>query len=35
MSVALVVSYCLIGFGIGYAGGSIIRIARKAVESCE
>lgn len=35
MTVVDIVGYCLTAFGMGYAGGSIIRIARKAVESCD
>jgi hypothetical protein len=35
MNIYLVVGYCLSGFGIGYAGGSLIRIARRAIESCD
>lgn len=32
MSVGAVIAVCLVAFGLGYAGGSVIRIARKAIE---
>lgn len=35
MTVIQVVGYCLSAFGIGYAGGSIVRIARRAIECIE
>lgn len=35
MSTAAVVGYCLVAFGFGYAGGSIIRIVRRSIEVLE
>lgn len=29
------IAACLSAFGLGYGGGSLIRIARKAIESCD
>lgn len=37
MEIDLVVAIgaCLTAFGMGYAGGSLVRIARKAIESID
>jgi quinol-cytochrome oxidoreductase complex cytochrome b subunit len=35
MSTVAVVGYCLVAFGIGYAGGSVIRIIRRSIEVLE
>lgn len=35
MTVTYIVGCCIVAFGIGYGGGSLIRIARKAVESID
>lgn len=31
----IVIAACMAGFGLGYAGGSLIRIVRRAIESLE
>lgn len=31
----IAISACLAAFGLGYAGGSLIRIGRKAIESLD
>lgn len=35
MTVTEIVGLLFTAFGLGYAGGSVIRIARKAIESAE
>jgi len=35
MTLLTVIASCLAAFGLGYAGGSAIRIARKAIESID
>jgi len=35
MTVTAIVGYLMTAFGIGYAGGAIIRIGKKAIESAE
>lgn len=35
MTVAAVVGYCFSAFGLGYAGGAIQRIIRRAVETLD
>jgi hypothetical protein len=35
MTVAAIIGYCLTAWGIGYAGGSLISIGRRAIEAIE
>lgn len=34
-SMTVAISACLSAFGIGYAGGHLVRLARRAIESIE
>jgi hypothetical protein len=35
MSAYLIIGYLITAFGLGYAGGSLIRITRRVIESCD
>lgn len=35
VSMSMAIAACLSAFGLGYAGGSIVRIGRKAIESLD
>lgn len=30
-----IISFCFAAFGVGYAGGSIVRVARRSIEVLE
>lgn len=35
VTMSIAIGACLAAFGLGYAGGSLIRIARKSIESLD
>jgi hypothetical protein len=35
VTMTMAIASCLSAFGIGYAGGAVIRIGRKAIESLD